>query len=161
MQLGTRGAEELPKFLVRDKRLRFPMLCQVPWNFRLLGPKHRSNFEIHNAYNPRLAWNLQFDLGIRERRTDRNDDAPFHNTQAATKETPVVFDQKYLGGRCAIGLRDTTVRESWIHADNTSRNQIGESQAILASNPCVQEASIADFGEGTKSPGSSDFQKLR
>ena len=30
------------------------MLSEVPWNFRLLGPKHRSNFEIHSAYNPRL-----------------------------------------------------------------------------------------------------------
>src|SRR5208282_5971296 len=81
-------------------------------------------------------------------------------TQAATKEALVVFEQKYLGGRCAICLRDTTVRESWIHTDDTSGNQIGESQGILASNPCVQEASIADFREETKSPGSSDFQKL-
>jgi hypothetical protein len=49
------------------------MFSQVPWNFRLFGLKHRSNFEIHNAYKPRLAWDFQFDLGIRERRTDRDD----------------------------------------------------------------------------------------
>jgi integrase len=30
----------------------------------------------------------------------------------------------------------------------------------LASNPCVQEASIADFGQETKSPRDSDFEKL-
>jgi hypothetical protein len=41
--------EELAKFVVRGKRSWFPMLSEVPWNFRLLGPKHRSNFEIHNA----------------------------------------------------------------------------------------------------------------
>src|ERR1700733_12368568 len=49
MQLGTRGAEELAEFIVRDKRSWFPMFSEVPWNFRLLGPKHRPNFEIHNA----------------------------------------------------------------------------------------------------------------
>jgi hypothetical protein len=78
------------------------MFSEVPWNFRRFGLKHRSNFEIYNAENPRFARNFQFDLGIRERRADRDDNAPFYNTQAATKEAPVMFDQKYLGGCCAI-----------------------------------------------------------
>jgi len=71
-----------------------------------------------------------------------------------------VFDQKYFGGRCAVCFRDPTVRESRVHTDNTSGNQIGKGQRILASDPRVQGTSMADFGEETKSRASSHFQKL-